>query len=107
MPPMPLPGPYQAGQAHASSSLPSERRDQTIFLNYYKMKRRFWKGIPMRAAADGAGLHDYEWDAEDDPDRGSLSYIVDDTEFDIQNEGYPKAKKVRVLPAISAIAFVS
>ncbi|KAI1785149.1 hypothetical protein LXA43DRAFT_900376 [Ganoderma leucocontextum] len=40
-------------EASPSPSLLPEQRDQCIFMNYYRMKRRFWKPLPMRAAGAG------------------------------------------------------
>ena len=88
-----LPGSDGGG---ASPSLAREKQDQTIFVNYYKMKkRRLWMGLSLRAA--GARSHDDESDPEDDPHPGSHSCVVDESGFDALCGG--QGKRVRVFIA--------
>ena len=62
----------------------SETCDQSIFLNYYKMKNRpLWRSTVIRAAA---GNHVFPYSDDDDKTSGAGSYLSSDGEYDVQDE---------------------
>lgn len=85
-------------QALSSSPTPLlERRDQCIFMNYYRMKRRFWKPMPMQAAGDA---HDCSGPSSEDSSEPESHFIVVD-ESDRLNEERGKAQQVCMLMMIT------
>ena len=80
-----LPNNPPNGEGSSPPSLPPEQRDQCIFMNYYRMKRRFWKPLPMQAA--GTPFQDRGRGPEDGSDPGSPLDVVDETDMSTEERG--------------------
>ncbi|KAM5544356.1 hypothetical protein V8D89_002016 [Ganoderma adspersum] len=81
-----VPPATQESSPSPQATLPSEQRDQYIFMNYYKMKRRFfWKPFPMKAAG---GVHSGSGPGSEEDSEGDLM-VVD--EFDRPTEEWGNA----------------
>lgn len=70
-------------QASPSPSSAPERRDQCIFMNYYKMKRRFLKPFPMLAAAH----HPSEPGSDGALDPESPLIVVNEVDVPVKEDG--------------------
>ncbi len=77
-----------------SLSQAPEPRDQCVFMNYYKVKRRFWKPLRIRAAATG---HDGSGPGSEDGSDPESSFVVVDDSSDRLIEECVQAKRVRIL----------
>ena len=73
------------GEGSSPPSLPPEQCDQCIFMNYYRMKRRFWKPLLMQAAS--TPFQDHGWGPEDGSDPGSPLDVVDETDMSTEECG--------------------